>query len=681
MENKVLYAPYIDGLRAIAVLAVVIYHLNPHWLPGGFAGVDVFFVISGFVVAGSVGSLERISLPSFFLYFYSRRLVRITPALVVCLVATAAALAILVPEAWLSHSNQETGLYAFFGLSNFILSRGSGYFSPISEFNPFTHTWSLAVEEQFYVVFPILFFAWLHKHRRVSAALFAIGMVASFVCAIWLARVDETRAFYLTWGRFWELGIGVLLYQFMVARGHSFTSESAPRRLFARIADLALLALIVGLVIAKSERAPYPTCVLPVLATAAMLGLLHGRKGGVASALLTHPVLRFIGKISYSLYLWHWPVFVMFRWTTGLQSPMQRVYAVAIVAALSVASYYLVETPPRRATRGVNRFALVVGGLAFVLSGYAASSVLNEKQPNISISTVTRNASDWYPYGDAVSPAHPGCVISASMTPIATGYIATYVRANCKEPVTGPRVFAIGDSHAVGYEGLYRYYAMETGAPVTLYNNGGCPFISLQPWREDDPNCKMNTQAALGDMLQKIQPGDVVFLPSLRLPRFVDQWIRFTDDDMKNRIFGEEAVGARSRATANGEAVVREFTERGARVVFEAPKPIFRSPTYRCAESYNRTNPICLSGDEISRSEAESLREPALTALTAISSAVPGVSIWDPFPILCPKASPTCSEYRDGKPLFFDGDHLSGFGNRLLAPSFESFVTGQKASS
>jgi peptidoglycan/LPS O-acetylase OafA/YrhL len=110
MENKVLYSPYIDGLRAIAVLAVVIYHLNPQWLPGGFAGVDVFFVISGFVVAGSVGSLERISLPGFFLYFYSRRLVRITPALVVCLVATAAALAILVPEAWLSHSNQETGL-------------------------------------------------------------------------------------------------------------------------------------------------------------------------------------------------------------------------------------------------------------------------------------------------------------------------------------------------------------------------------------------------------------------------------------------------------------------------------------------------------------------------------------------------------------------------------------------
>jgi hypothetical protein len=514
----------------------------------------------------------------------------------------------------------------------------------------------------------------------VSAALFTIGMVASFACAIWLSRIDETRAFYLTWGRFWELGIGVLLYQFMVARGHSFTSESVSVPGFAKAADVALLALFIGLVIAKSERAPYPTCILPVLATAAVLGLLHGRKGGIAFALLTHRVPRFIGKISYSLYLWHWPVFVMFRWTTGLQGPMQRVAAVAIVAALSVASYYVVETPPRRATRGVNRLALVAGGVAFVLSGYAASSVLNAKQPRISISTVTRNASDWYPYGDAVSPAHPGCMITTSSTPIGTGYAATYARANCQEPVSGPRVFAIGDSHAVAYEAMYRYYAMETGAPVTLYNNGGCPFLSLEPWREDDSNCRANAKVALADMLQKIQPGDVVFLPSLRLPRFVDQWIRFTDDDMKNQIFGEQAVEGRNKATADGEVVVREFTARGARVIFEAPKPIFRSPTYRCAEPYNRTNPICLPGNEISRSEAESLRKPTVDALTTISATVPGVSIWDPFPVLCPEAA-MCSEYRDGKPLFFDGDHVSGYGNRLLAPSFVSFVTKQKTSS
>ncbi len=676
MENKVLYAPYIDGLRAIAVLAVILYHLNPHWLPGGFAGVDVFFVISGFVVAGSVGALERIGLPRFFLYFYSRRLVRITPALLVCLLATTTALAVLVPEAWLSHANQETGLYAFFGLSNFLLAQGTGYFSPITEFNAFTHTWSLAVEEQFYLVFPFLFFAWIYKQRWISVTLFSMGLVASFVCAIWLAHDNETKAFYLTWGRFWELAIGVLLFQFMAIRGHSFAKESQPRREFAIAGNIAVIALLVGLIKAAPERAPFPTCILPVVATAALLGFLHGRKDGLATFLLTRPAVRFIGKISYSLYLWHWPVFVIFRWTVGLEKAPQIIAAVLIVAILSVGSYYLVERPPRRMVRKANRLAIVVAGIALIASGYVVATAINSRQPRLSISTVTRNASDWYPVGDAVDPAHPGCVIETTMTPLNTGFFETFTRKNCREPVNGPRVFAIGDSHALGYEALYRGYAMETGAAVTLYNNGGCPFVSLQPEREADPNCRSNAEAAVADMLGKIRAGDIVFLPSLRLPRFVDQWISFTDQEMKNKIVGPDAVAARQRAVSEGEIVIRRFTGTGARVVFEAPKPIFKSPTFRCAERYNRTNPICKRGPEVDRAETMELREPVIKGLLQIASSNANISVWDPFPVLCPPA-PNCSEYRDGKPLFFDGDHLSGFGNKLLVPSFVQFMEQQ----
>ncbi|MET3650996.1 acyltransferase family protein [Dyella japonica] len=673
MGNKVLYAPYIDGLRAIAVLSVIAYHLNPHWLPGGFAGVDVFFVISGFVVAGSVGTLERLGLPRFFLYFYSRRLTRITPALVVCLVATSAALALLIPEAWLSRSNQETGLYAFFGLSNFLLAQGTGYFSPVAEFNPFTHTWSLAVEEQFYLVFPILFFAWIYRRKFVSTALFAAGVVASFIAAIWLAHVDQTKAFYLTWGRFWELGVGVLLFQLMALRGHSFTQASEPRRWFALSGDLATLALLMGLVIAKSEKAPFPACILPVAATAAVLGFLHGRSGGFAAFLLTRSPLRFIGKISYSLYLWHWPVFVLFRWTTGLQSPAQMLAALAIVAILSTASYYWIEIPPRRTARRLNQVAVVFAGIALIGIGYKLSAKLDAKQHKISISTVARNAQDWYPAGEATSPAHPGCVVKPTMTPIGTGFSLHYVRRNCEEPVTAPRVFAVGDSHAIGYEALYRSYVMETGAQVVLYQNGGCPFLSLQPGREDDESCKANTQASLADLLGNIHAGDVVFLPSLRLPRFGDQWAQSTDEEVKSRIFGTEAVARREKGVTEGKDVVRKFTDLGARVVFEAPKPIFRTPAFRCAETYNRSNPICQAGSEVDRGEAVAFRKPVVDALAQIAASNDHISIWDPFPILCPPAA-TCSEYRQGRPLFFDGDHLSGYGSRVLVPSFEAFV-------
>ncbi|MGR8023602.1 acyltransferase family protein [Burkholderia cenocepacia] len=312
MEKKPFHANYIDGLRAIAVLSVVIYHLNAKWLPGGFAGVDVFFVISGFVVAMSVSELGPIKLHRFLAYFYARRLVRITPALVGMLLVTFLASALFIPEAWLSSSNQKTGLFAFLGLSNFVLSSNTGnYFSPIAEFNPFTHTWSLAVEEQFYLVFPWLFVPWLRGKPALSISMFSIALVASVACSIWLGKVDETRAFYMTWSRFWELGAGVLLFQFMHARGHSFDSASSSSRVFSVLADLGLLMLIVGLVRARPDAAPFPACVLPVVGTAVLISVLHGRRGGIAYALLTWKPARFVGTISYSLYLWHWPVFVL----------------------------------------------------------------------------------------------------------------------------------------------------------------------------------------------------------------------------------------------------------------------------------------------------------------------------------------------------------------------------------
>ncbi|GAA5238885.1 hypothetical protein BMMON2_17070 [Burkholderia mallei] len=177
-HGKTAYLPYIDGLRAWAVLSVMLYHLDARWLPGGFAGVDIFFVISGFVVSVSVANRGPMSLGPFLLFFYARRMRRILPALVAALLATALVSTLFIPASYLSDRNRTTGLLAFFGLSNVILGApGGDYFSPKAEFNPYTHTWSLGVEEQFYLLFPLLFHAWRAggKRRYASAALFAAG--------------------------------------------------------------------------------------------------------------------------------------------------------------------------------------------------------------------------------------------------------------------------------------------------------------------------------------------------------------------------------------------------------------------------------------------------------------------------------------------------------------------------
>lgn len=677
MEKRPFHAGYIDGLRAIAVLSVIAYHLNDKWLPGGFAGVDVFFVISGFVVSMSVSGLGNISFKQFLAYFYARRLVRITPALVVVLLATFIASALLIPQAWLSQSNQRTGLFAFVGLSNFILSSNTGnYFSPVAEFNPFTHTWSLAIEEQFYVIFPWLFIFWLRGSRRLSVALFASALVVSLVCAVWLGRTNETRAFYMIFSRFWELGVGVLTCQIMLLRGHSFDDESPYSRWRAIATDIGLVALVIGLIVARPQAAPFPACVIPVVATAGILALLHGRKGGITHRLLTLQPMRFVGKISYSLYLWHWPIFVLFRWTTGLDQPEWQVAAIALTAVSAVLSFYLVEQPPRRAARYAKKTGMIAAGLALIVSGGAISTAIAANQSSLSLSTVSRHMDEWYPEGPKVAHAPNGCNASTSTRNFDGGLVYSHQRDGCTAPTTFDHtIFVLGDSHAMAYTGMLKQFAARTGANVVTYTVGGCPFISLQPYPPGRAEaCKRFTDASMKDLLPRIKPGDVVFLASLRVPRMVDQWAFFGVSSARDAISNDEGRQARDQGVQNAIPLLRAITDRGARVVFEAPTPMLESIPYRCADWFNEHNPICAQGLSVSRELLHELRAPVLTSYATIERAVPNVTVWDPEPTICPGA--TCQAYRNGKPLLFDGDHLSYYSNMLLLPSFSNFVMG-----
>ena len=161
------YVKHVDGLRAIAVLSVIVYHLNSAWLPGGFAGVDVFFVISGFVVTASLAPHAHERWGQYIVGFYHRRLTRIIPALLVTLSFTSIVYLLLVSRSWLSGQTQDVAALAFIGASNWALATQSdAYFAPRAEFNPFTHTWSLGVEEQFYLVAPWLIFLALRPGRR-----------------------------------------------------------------------------------------------------------------------------------------------------------------------------------------------------------------------------------------------------------------------------------------------------------------------------------------------------------------------------------------------------------------------------------------------------------------------------------------------------------------------------------
>jgi len=676
-HTKNQYYPYIDGLRALAVLSVLIFHLHSPWLPGGFVGVDVFFVISGFIVPASMARTQKLGLWQFLGYFYARRIKRIFPALIVCLVLTTCLTILFIPESWLSQVNRKVGLYAFFGLSNFVLAQGGrDYFAPTIEFNPFAHTWSLAVEEQFYLLFPIMFFAWLvgKSGRRLSIGLFASAALLSLAWGGWQTQTDPTRAYFLTATRFWELAAGVLLYQILAQKPEPAVNHTRTILLRNLFGACSLLVMLTAFASSKAEQSPVPGVLPAVLATLGVIWSLHKHPElRLLHGILSNRALVFTGKISYSLYLWHWPVFVLFRWTWGLENGPLRLAALAAAFLLAVVSWRLVEMPSRESLRlRYLPYQTVVGaGLLVIAGAWLVSNTLSNYKSQLSFSTVNRNPEIWYPSIMPTSSEHAGCTTRPDRERIEGGYLLTYSPKDCGQPASSREgnVYVMGDSHAMAYEALFQSYVRSRSARVHVYANAGCPVISLQPWRDIDvPWCRQATDTALHDLRARLKPGDVVFLPSLRLPRFSDQWIYFGEEHARREMFGARAEAGRQRALVHAIKILRELTQRGANIVLEAPKPLFKAPPFRCADWFNQSNPICSPGFLISREVLDAFRKPVLDTFAKIASEVPGVSVWDPYPILCPDEQ--CNAWRHHLPLFLDGDHLSGYGNQLLLPSF-----------
>jgi hypothetical protein len=420
-----------------------------------------------------------------------------------------------------------------------------------------------------------------------------------------------------------------------------------------------------------------------VLGTAGVIYFLHRHQHlRRLHKLLGNAPLVYIGRISYSLYLWHWPVFVLFRWTVGIDTPLLRALAVVLAFTLAIASYKLIENPIRHshAIRRLPQTAVIVLGLACVGASWWGADRIALNLHQISLSTLSKNQDDWYPHGSWFSAENPGCLAEPEYHNVGGGLMMIYKPYNCAtpRPINEHSIYVIGDSHALAYEGMFKQYAMRNSAQVFAYNNGGCPFISLQPFRENDnAQCQQYAKASLEDLRNRLKPGDVLFLPSLRLARLSDQWAYFGEEGAAAQMFGPGADAGRERAVKDAVNVLKEFSGKGVHIVFEGPKPLFRAPPFRCADWFNHNNPICTPGFSVSKELLESYRKPVLQSFDDIIRQLPGTSVWDPFPILCPGQE--CNAFRDGKPLFLDGDHLSGDGNLMLLKDFTEFMAKRLA--
>lgn len=368
------YRPDIDGLRAVAVVVVLLFHAFPALLPGGFVGVDIFFVISGYLISGIVLGAKargRFSLAN----FYARRIRRIFPALGVILAAVLmGGWVLLYADAYARLGGHAAAGAAF--VSNFAFWRESSYFDVAADLKPLLHLWSLGVEEQFYLVWPLLLVIASRWRRGPLAATLAIG-TASLIVAIWTVRIDRTAAFYAPWNRFWELLAGATL-ACIEADG---ALDAWRRRLqssskFVNVASVVGLAAIgAGVVLIDSTRVfPGLWVLLPVAGTALLV--VAGPQAWINRAALSIPAVVWLGLVSYPLYLWHWPLLSFARIVAvGPLAVWVRLALLGVSILLAWATYRLIEWPVRF---GPRRRA-VVPALALVIAvagaaGYAVSA-------------------------------------------------------------------------------------------------------------------------------------------------------------------------------------------------------------------------------------------------------------------------------------------------------------------
>lgn len=341
-RHIVKYRDDIDGLRAVAVVLIVFYHLKLRAVPGGFIGVDVFFVISGYLITALIlreNAENRFSFGN----FYVRRLRRLGPALLATVALTLVSAWYLLPPAMLQQTAQ-SALATVFSVSNIYFWLQAGYFDVSANYKPLLHTWSLAVEEQFYLIWPALLLIGARLLARVGLlAAIAVLTIVSLLASEALASATTSTAFYLTPFRMFEFGLGGIL---------AVTGWQARGRIAAELSSLSGLMIILYVANTLNETAPFPglNAAIPALATAL---LIFAGPAAVLNRVIALPPIRYIGRISYSVYLVHWPISVFYLFLFPPVVAVQEILVLlAVILGAGALMYHTIETPFRLKSKG-----------------------------------------------------------------------------------------------------------------------------------------------------------------------------------------------------------------------------------------------------------------------------------------------------------------------------------------
>ncbi|MFN3609433.1 MAG: acyltransferase family protein [Hyphomonas sp.] len=457
------YRSDIDGMRAIAVMSVVLYHAVPAALPGGFLGVDIFFVISGYLIGTII--LKELSAPDvsfwkFTLGFYARRARRILPALfAVIAVSLCLAWLILTREEMIYFAN--SAALAIAGVSNFQFWQHTDYFGPGANEIPLLMTWSLGVEEQFYFIVPILIFGLIRLGSNAVWAGIILIFAASLGASIWYSGQDQSFAYYMLPTRAWELAAGVLLALWHRTPGGAKTGSSR-QNLFATIGFVLLFASFAF--ITKDMNIPGFITLIPIIGTVL---LIHFRGAWLNRRVLAFAPLVGIGLISYSWYLWHWPLMAFVRVASPFEPAIATMLMIAVVSGgIGYLSWRFIEQPFRR-PQGAAIFTIMrFGAAAGVMIAAAGSIRLTDGAPfRLPESAHTVEA--------FVATGRGECRLSV-------GELDLLADETCRPSGTGPAIALIGDSHASALGPGLKEYAAARGYRLIQITKSACtPILRL----------------------------------------------------------------------------------------------------------------------------------------------------------------------------------------------------------